>query len=64
MITEMAEGWKDIQMVTSMMVNLKITSLMAKEFIPGSMARFTKVSGKQDLRKARAFGKVYLVTRI
>ena len=47
-------------MVINMMANLKIISHMVREFIPGLMARFTKASGKVDLRKGKVFGKVYL----
>lgn len=62
MTTEMAEEWRDTLMVINMMVNLKITNLMAKVFILGLTERYMKASGKVDLKKAKAFGKASLET--
>jgi hypothetical protein len=64
MITEMAEAWRDTQMVINMMVNLKITNRMVKAFIHGLMERYMRASGKEDLKRVKAFGKEYSETHI
>jgi hypothetical protein len=63
-IIGMEGGWNATPMVTNTKVISKIISHTAKEFIHGLMAKFTRVSGKSALKKAKVSGRAFLVTRI
>jgi len=60
----MGEVWNVTRMVISMRENSRIISLMAKVSILGSMEKYTRVNGKRGSRRAKAFGRAFLETRI
>lgn len=64
MIIGMGEVLNATVMVTSMKVTSETINLTEKVFTLGSMEKCTKASGKMDLKKGKAFGKVFLEIHI